>query len=211
LPVRRRSRDWPQWRRREHFEDEHKRQALAAKRAVTRAAKGPPPTAASTLDQWREFYPDAEDPTAGELIEFIEFLTRGPERRSVERREHRHRSKRWRAAHAPRACRECGDTFAPIDARQVHCKPKCRKRYAYRVAKAKKAKKVALPPYGWRHVATSEPNNDGALPLTNRGGSPLICAHCGEPFEPKRTDQRFCSNACRQAAYRERKRKAALS
>lgn len=31
------------------------------------------------------------------------------------------------------------------------------------------------------------------------------CARCGESYEPLRSDSRFCTNACRQAAYRTRK------
>jgi hypothetical protein len=30
------------------------------------------------------------------------------------------------------------------------------------------------------------------------------CIRCGEPYRPERSSSRFCSNACRQAAYRER-------
>ena len=30
------------------------------------------------------------------------------------------------------------------------------------------------------------------------------CDHCGETYEPKRTDARYCSQACRQRAYRQR-------
>jgi len=30
------------------------------------------------------------------------------------------------------------------------------------------------------------------------------CAQCGEPYRPHRSDSRFCSDACRQRAYRER-------
>jgi hypothetical protein len=33
---------------------------------------------------------------------------------------------------------------------------------------------------------------------------PRACTECGEPFTPKRRDARYCSNACRQRAYRER-------
>lgn len=29
-----------------------------------------------------------------------------------------------------------------------------------------------------------------------------LCAHCGGSFIPNRVDARFCSNRCRQAAYR---------
>jgi hypothetical protein len=31
-----------------------------------------------------------------------------------------------------------------------------------------------------------------------------VCAICGKKFTPKRQDARFCSNACRQSAYRQR-------
>jgi hypothetical protein len=32
-----------------------------------------------------------------------------------------------------------------------------------------------------------------------------VCAHCGDVFQPARSDARFCCNAHRQAAYRDRK------
>jgi hypothetical protein len=32
-----------------------------------------------------------------------------------------------------------------------------------------------------------------------------VCARCGETFTPTRTDQRYWCNACRQAAYRQRR------
>ncbi len=37
---------------------------------------------------------------------------------------------------------------------------------------------------------------------------PIPCEGCGEPFKPLRTDAKFCSNACRQAAYRRGKKAA---
>jgi hypothetical protein len=40
----------------------------------------------------------------------------------------------------------------------------------------------------------------------NRGGScNHTCGACGEPFDSSRSDARYCSNACRQDAYRKRK------
>ncbi|AGF98071.1 hypothetical protein MmTuc01_2785 [Methanosarcina mazei Tuc01] len=33
-----------------------------------------------------------------------------------------------------------------------------------------------------------------------------ICTHCQKPFRPLRKDAYFCSDKCRQAAYRERKK-----
>jgi hypothetical protein len=32
----------------------------------------------------------------------------------------------------------------------------------------------------------------------------VTCKHCGQPFVPKRDDARYCSAACKQAAYRQR-------
>lgn len=31
-----------------------------------------------------------------------------------------------------------------------------------------------------------------------------LCAQCGKPYRPQRSDSRYCSDACRQRAYRER-------
>jgi hypothetical protein len=38
-----------------------------------------------------------------------------------------------------------------------------------------------------------------------RRARPVECAGCGETFEQTRSDTRYCSNACRQKAYRRRK------
>lgn len=35
---------------------------------------------------------------------------------------------------------------------------------------------------------------------------PRVCAKCGHAFTPRRTDTRFCSLACKQSAYRRRRR-----
>jgi hypothetical protein len=42
-----------------------------------------------------------------------------------------------------------------------------------------------------------------------RGSAPVsspsrLCAHCGKPYRPQRSDSRFCGDACRQRAHRER-------
>ena len=46
--------------------------------------------------------------------------------------------------------------------------------------------------------------NAAARDRRNRWRTPYHCATCGENFEPKRTDARFCSVACKQKAYRRR-------
>jgi hypothetical protein len=38
------------------------------------------------------------------------------------------------------------------------------------------------------------------MPL--KTGSTAVCDRCGRHFSPRRSDTRFCSAACRQAAYR---------
>ncbi len=55
-------------------------------------------------------------------------------------------------------------------------------------------------------ASSHETNGAGALPVTKR--VVRVCAECGHEFEPRRTNQKFCAAACRQAAYRERKRYA---
>lgn len=204
-------RDWPKHKRVAHFEREHKRQVVATKAAVTRAARRewseqPTPTAAEMLDLWREQH-GGEDPTPGELIAFVEKWTLQAQTRTrgaVQRQDQRHRSRRWVAAREPRPCRECGDVFEPADPRQVFCTPACRKRYAYLDAN-RVANRELDRGTGGRQVTSRTPNDGGASLVTNEGVRPPRCAYCGGPFDPKRTDQRFCQNKCRQAAYRERK------
>ena len=41
--------------------------------------------------------------------------------------------------------------------------------------------------------------------------SVIPCARCGEGFFPTRTDSKFCSGACRQKAYRQRKQPPSLT
>jgi hypothetical protein len=43
----------------------------------------------------------------------------------------------------------------------------------------------------------------------NTAATERLCDVCGERFTPKRSDARYCSNACRQDAYRKRKLGAA--
>jgi predicted nucleic acid-binding Zn ribbon protein len=197
-------RDWPQWKRIEHYEREHNRQVVAAKRAATRAARTRREldSAAAALDMFRGLHGRA--PTSMELAEFTKRLGGEPLDASVRRRRQRHRSRGWEAAHELRACRECGGVFAPATARQVFCSPKCRKRYAYQQPR-RDAKRIDALPSWWRQTTSRTPNDGGRLLVTKGGSPPAECARCGETFAPRRTDQQFCSNACRQAAYRKRK------
>jgi hypothetical protein len=43
----------------------------------------------------------------------------------------------------------------------------------------------------------------GHVPVKRNG----TCLHCGEVFEPRRSDAKYCSKACKQAAYRSRTHK----
>lgn len=51
-------------------------------------------------------------------------------------------------------------------------------------------------------------HNDGPVLLPYRAAVPghrrLPCMQCGASYQPQRSDSRFCSDACRQRAYRER-------
>ena len=55
------------------------------------------------------------------------------------------------------------------------------------------------------HVGSQESRNTGSDGHHSRGG-PIrnTCALCGEEFEARRVDSRYCSDAHRQRAYRER-------
>jgi predicted transcriptional regulator len=46
-------------------------------------------------------------------------------------------------------------------------------------------------------------SEDELAPRSN--AVPLVCCVCEEPFTASRADRRFCSNSCRQDAYRHRK------
>lgn len=61
-----------------------------------------------------------------------------------------------------------------------------------------------------RHITCSERCRDrlrsarrAAAAAEERAGR--TCEACGDPFTPRRADARYCSNACRQDAYRQRK------
>jgi hypothetical protein len=45
---------------------------------------------------------------------------------------------------------------------------------------------------------------DEARAVTLEAAGDLICEWCGRPLAASRSDARYCSNACRQAAYRQR-------
>jgi hypothetical protein len=51
-----------------------------------------------------------------------------------------------------------------------------------------------------RHLAGPIFHGHGALP----GSRVSLCAQCGKPYRPQRSDSRFCSDTCRQRAHRGR-------
>ena len=60
-----------------------------------------------------------------------------------------------------------------------------------------------------RHSAGPIFHANGAAPEASRVSS---CSQCNRPYRPQRSDSKFCSNACRQRAYRERpKRNASVT
>lgn len=92
-----------------------------------------------------------------------------------------------------RTCRGCGKTFAvPTDrSRRIFCTNRCRVAYRRR-AKDRLA-----------HIVRGGPKGvfDGPRPR------PAQCAVCGREFRA-RGRARYCTQACRQRAYRERKRQS---
>jgi hypothetical protein len=84
----------------------------------------------------------------------------------------------------PKPCLTCGrSVHNPYDRRRprlTFCSQNCRHRFEIRTARE-----------------TRQQRRDA------RG--PHRCARCGEVFEPTRGDARFCSSACRQRAYRQRR------
>jgi hypothetical protein len=51
------------------------------------------------------------------------------------------------------------------------------------------------------HVAGPIFHARGSVPVPSRVS---LCAQCGKPYRPQRSDSKVCSDACRQRAYRER-------
>jgi hypothetical protein len=79
---------------------------------------------------------------------------------------------------AAKPCKSCGRPVRDENYKQQSfCSERCRR--AGRLATARDQR---------RHVR----------------GTTRACERCDEQFEPTRTDSRFCSNSCRQAAYRAR-------
>lgn len=50
-----------------------------------------------------------------------------------------------------------------------------------------------------------ESAGDGSSVGATMGDVVVLCAHCGAPLTGLRSDARYCSRACQQAAYRERR------
>jgi hypothetical protein len=55
------------------------------------------------------------------------------------------------------------------------------------------------------HMACSRRCAERARNARRRKSTPKPCETCGETFTPIRADANYCSNACRQRAYRQRK------
>lgn len=56
------------------------------------------------------------------------------------------------------------------------------------------------------HARNPNPTNDQSKQSPVAGRPPVTaCVQCREVYKPTRSDSRFCSNKCRQAAYRQRR------
>ena len=95
-------------------------------------------------------------------------------------------------------CQNCGKAFFAQRFHARYCSVPCRnqafiKRRQQRI-EAKKAKR--------RGAKGREGKQKGGVWV--KGG--MLCDVCMDFFQPKRTDARYCSPRCRQAAWRERER-----
>ena len=88
----------------------------------------------------------------------------------------------------PIACGHCGQDFAPKNRQMIYCSIQCRQRSkdARYAAKPGAAAALAKPPAPRLHV--------------------LMCETCRRAFESCKHPTRFCSNACRSAATRARRK-----
>jgi hypothetical protein len=50
-----------------------------------------------------------------------------------------------------------------------------------------------------RHLAGPIFHAHGAAPVSSRGS---LCTQCGKPYQPQRSDSKYCSDTCRQRAHR---------
>lgn len=89
-----------------------------------------------------------------------------------------------------RGCLHCGRPFHPSKRTALYCRPLCRQ----------EARRVRRD--GQRYYARKQ---------REREMKPIACAVCGHEmmFSPTRSTRRYCSNACRQYAYRHRQPSAA--
>ena len=55
--------------------------------------------------------------------------------------------------------------------------------------------------FDYRHLAGPIFHAHGSVSMSSRVS---LCAQCGAPFRPQRSDSKFCGDACRQRAHRER-------
>jgi hypothetical protein len=116
-----------------------------------------------------------------------------------------------------RQCKTCGEMFKTYDYRWQHCL-RCR---ALRAMDRSVTDTTA-----WRPKAVTHFSGMFGAPCSLCGGQHwarwMICQQCGSGYRPQRTskegdwpyrfvrgrsDTVYCSNACRQRAYRERKAK----
>jgi hypothetical protein len=96
----------------------------------------------------------------------------------------------------PRKCRDCGQT-KPMSPARLYCLD-CGAR---RQAEANRANQR-------RRRQWQTTKRQLAAGMLHKGAAPILeyrhipCAHCGEPFFPRRASGRFCSTRCRVAAHR---------
>ena len=114
-------------------------------------------------------------------------------RRSAERKERRKHS----AHYQPRRCEGCAKVFTPRAKRQRFHSSRCRRQARLRVDKLKGVQGQG----GGQDRAATRHEID---PLRVDKRVYRDCARCSRTFTPIRSTAKYCSSACKKAAYRSR-------
>ena len=114
-------------------------------------------------------------------------------RQSAERKERRQHS----ADYQPRRCEGCAKVFTPRDKRQRFHSPRCRRQARLRVDKQEEVR-------GHGGGQNRVPARHEIDPLRVDKRVYRDCARCSRTFTPIRSTAKYCSSACKKAAYRSR-------
>lgn len=127
-------------------------------------------------------------------------------RQSAERKERRQHS----ADYQPRRCEGCAKVFTPRDKRQRFHSPRCR-RQETKVSKEAKGLRQARLRVDKQEEVRGHGGGQNRVPARHEIDPLRVdkrvyrdCARCSRTFTPIRSTAKYCSSACKKAAYRSR-------